>query len=167
MDYKAEPGGEERNSVETFVHAMRTERKYEIQLAAVQLFHQFLGSGKRDVHLYFRICLRKGSQCGYQQRAETVSGTDMQCSGFYPLQIAYNLLAAVSILYGLDGIGKESDSRLCRHNALANPVEQQHVQFVFQLLDLLGKGTLGNMQCPCCFRKILQLACLFKVFQLP
>ena len=90
----------------------------------------------------------------------------MKHSGFNTFQITDNLFPVFSIVDSSCSIRQESLSGFSRYDTFADTVEKQNIQFFLQLLDLLGKCTLGDMQYACSFREILPFTRFFEVLQL-
>ena len=61
----------------------------------------------------------------------------MKHSRFNTFQVANNLFSVFRITYCPDSIRQKSQPSLCGYNSLADAVEQQHIQLIFQLFDLL------------------------------
>ena len=164
--YKAKAGRKQRKGFKAFRRAFRLEGQNKIQVIGFQSFQEFFRSGKTDIHLDLRIGFRKHSQCGYQQGTHAISHPDVEHPCLYPFQVADNLFPVFRIIKSLCRIRQKSQSGFRRDYPLPYTVEKQDVQFILQLLNLLGKCTLRDKQRTCRLRKILQFAGRFKIFQL-
>lgn len=83
---------------------------------------------------------------GDEPQIEGMGGTDAQFAFDLARVLAQGAQAAIDLLQGQGGVVQKGFARLGQHHALGRAVEQQHAQFVLELLDLVRQGGLRDVQ---------------------
>ena len=130
--------------LDLFVTARGFEGQDEVHFPFDEHLHQFRHGFVVDVQLHFRVLFHEREHGLRQDGAERVGHADVQRTGEQLLQVADVLLAGVGGIQSFLGVGEQFRTRFRERHFVAVALEELHVEFCFQLPDLLREGALGD-----------------------